>query len=245
MAYITIQDIRDAGVPEADYDDDAVTAAITTWQPFIDRACRQWFESREMTLLIDGNDSDTLHFGVPIIDIEYVKLNNSTDELDTDKYKIYNRADDFIDRMNPRIQLVNTSTFDRDIFASYWSKRVFVRGTKNQEIKGTFGYLESDGSTPQLIQRALTLLVIEKLTQPLYLSSATPTLPAGSVPASVGSLLEEKTDDHKRRYADVYGETKPRAAGLKGITNNPEILGILKLYKAPIGCATQAAWTTD
>jgi hypothetical protein len=236
--YISIQDIRDQGLLEADYDDETVLAAIEMWQAFIDRACRQWFNPRSLILSVDGTDSDTLHFGVPIISISYIKINDSTTELDTSLYKVYNRLNDFSDRWNPRIKLVNSLEYT-DIFTAPITGRslIFRKGRQNQVISGVFGYVEDDNSPPKLIQRALTKLVIEKLTTPLYSTSGFST---GTIPPILGNILEEWTDGHKIKYSAPGGTTKPIAQGLRGITNDPEILNILKLYKAPIGCATQA-----
>jgi hypothetical protein len=112
-----------------------------------------------------------------------------------------------------------------------------LKGRQNQEIKGTFGYVEEDGSTPKLIKRALTLLVIEKLTRPAYSGSAGPSVP----PPILGTVIEEETDGHRLKYSQEAQAT--RNFGLSGITNDPEILDIVKLYRAPIGIAAPAHWS--
>ena len=237
--YITIADVRAAGILETDYDDAMVLAAIEMWQAFLNRACRQWFIPRAMTLLVDGTDSDALHFGVPIITIDHVKLNGDTVALDSSYYRVYNGCNYPDDRRNPRIKLVaNDGNFD--IYTQPMCGRLkFRKGRHNQEIKGIFGFVEEDGSVPAMIKRALLLLVIEKLTSPLM--GATP---AGVVvPPLVGALLEEKTDGHSKKWAQAGGEVSPRQPGLLGITNNPEVLGIIRLYRAPIGVATPANWS--
>lgn len=235
--YISVQDVRDEGLLIADYPDARVLAYIEVWQAFLDRACRQWFNARTMILEVDGNESDTLFFGVPIISIDYVKLNTSTEELDTTLYRVYNAQRYPDDRRNPKICLVGPDAY-QDIYVApiVPGNFKFMKGRKNQEIKGTFGFVEEDGSTPDLIKRALLMLVIEKLTNKPYGaadSSLSPTL---------GALLEEKTDDHSRKYAHAGGETARRRPGLTGITNNQEILDILKLYRAPIGIAAPTHW---
>ncbi len=227
--YITIQDVRDAGLSATDYSDAEVLAAIEVWQTFLDRACRQWFLPKEITMELDGTDSDMLHLGVPIIELEYLKLNGSDDELDTSYYKVYNGITYPDDRKNPRIKLLNNQTYD--IFSQNYDFMVFRKGYKNQILKGTFGYVESDLSPPKLIQRALLKLVVEKLTNPVY----------GEVdenlPSLVGNLIEEWTDGHKIKYAQSGGEYKPRPPGLLGITEDAEILQIIKLYKGPLAMA--------
>jgi hypothetical protein len=234
--YISIQDVRDEGLSATTYPDAKVLSYIETWQAFLDRACRQWFLPKALVLQVDGTDSDAIHFGVPIISIDYVKLNGSPTALGTDLYKVYSEITYPDNRRNPRIKLIGDEMDDISIFSRPlgYGKLKFRKGRKNQEIKGVFGYVEADSSVPKLIKRALLKLVIEKLTVPLYGTSSAP------VPALVGSILSETTDGPSREYGQAGGETKPRAAGLLGITNDPEILGIVKLFRAPIGVATPA-----
>jgi hypothetical protein len=94
--------------------------------------------------------------------------------------------------------------------------------------------VEEDGSAPALIKRALIKLVIEKLRAPIIPSPVSATI----IPPLVAGLIsEEWTDGHKIKYA-LPGEVRTVSPGLSGITSDPEILMILKLYKAPIGVAT-------
>lgn len=232
--YITVQDIRDEGLTSSVASDAKVLAYIKMWQQMIERATRQWFDARAVVLSLDGTDSDTLHLPVPIITCDYVKLNDDTTELSTSLYKVYNGRQLPDDRKNPRIKLVNEQALDIYIAPIFGRYLIFRKGRQNQEVSGTFGYIEPDGSTPDLIKRALTKLVVEKLAKPIYSSSgSTPTPP----PPIVGNLLEELTDGHKRKYSSAGGEKKPRRPGLSGFTDDPEILDIIAMYKAPIGMA--------
>lgn len=362
--YIEIADVRAEGLSASTYPDSKVLAAIETWQAFLERACRQWFESRQKTFSVDGTDSDTLHFGVPIIGIDYIKLNASTDELETTLYKVYSGTQLPDDRPNPRIKLIGPD-WVRDIFtAPVTTGRLrFRKGRQNQEIKGTFGYIDngvkatgaiqfvakadhvdgetfvlddgsnpavtfhidksgtytpgggyddtnvqvdisgdttvdevaataktaingattldvtagavdsggllwlendtggvagnqvitetvthadfkvygmSGGGVPKLIQRALLKLVIEKLTSPLYSATGGPT-----PPSVLGIILSEATDGHKLTYGYPGGQVQSRRPGLSGITQDQEILDIVKLYRAPLGIATPAHWSED
>jgi len=237
--YISVQDVRDAGLSETDYPEPTVIAAIELWQQFLERACRQWFNLRSLIFSVDGNDSDTLHFGVPIVSIEYLKLNNGSDPLSTDMFRIYSGNTYPDDRGNPCIKLVGPD-FTRDIFVQpiTGGRMKFRKGRKNQEIKGIFGYVESDGSTPKMIKRALLLLVTEKLVQPFV-----PT--AGLLLPVLGSVLSETTDGHSISYGSLIDGFSPRRPGLSGITQNVEVLDIIKLYRAPLGIASPANWTYD
>lgn len=233
--YITVQDIRDEGLSSSVASDAKVLSYIGIWQQAIERACRQWFEERTLTFKVDGTDSDTLHFGVPIISVDSLKINDSTTALDTSLYRVYNGRAYPDDRRNPRIKLVNETSLDIYTAPIHGRSLKFRKGRNNQEVSGKFGFIEADGSTPALIKRALTKLVIEKLAKPIYAAGgSSPTPP----PPIVGNLLEEWTDGHKRKYGAAGGEKSPRRPGLSGITDDPEILDILVLYKAPIGMAT-------
>ena len=239
--YVSLADIRTAGLPDTVVGDEIVLAAISTWQEFIDRACRQWFIPKTLTLNFDGTDSDTIHLGVPIISIDYVKLNGDTDELDTDLYRVYNGITYPDDRKNPRIKLVNSSRY-RDIWTGDIGALKFRKGRQNQEISGIFGYVEADGSVPKMIQRALTKLVIQKVTNPVYVDPATATV-IPPPPPILGQLIEEWTDGHTSKWAQQGGVFTTRAPGLTGITSDQEILDIIRLFRAAIGIATPNSWS--
>jgi hypothetical protein len=236
--YITVQDVRDEGLLEADYSDDEVLAQIELWQAMIERICRQWFVPKILTMSIDGTDSDAIHFGVPIIDIEYIRINGSTVDLDTSYYKVYSGVQYPDDRRNPRIKLIN-STDITDIYSSplSYSNLKFRKGRQNTEIKGTFGFVDSDGLTPKPIKRALLKLVIEKMINPLYTSTGVATL---SVPPLISGLIQEEvTDGHKIKYTSQ--QILPRKASpFSGITSDQEIIDILNYFRAPVGVASPA-----
>jgi hypothetical protein len=142
--------------------------------------------------------------------------------------------------LNPRVKLIDAREGWRDIFTApdRESRMRFRKGRRNQYIRGVFGYVEADGSTPELIKRALTKLVVEKLTNPIYIpAGVTPPTPAN---AQRGIVTAEWTDTHKLTYAQAGGTVKAKAPGLNGITDDQEILAILTLYRAPLGMATPA-----
>lgn len=238
--YVSVADVRAAGVNMDPPSDSEIQMAIMLWQSFIDRATRQWFRPIALELNVDGTDSDALHFGVPIISITEIRINNETTALPVDRYRVYNAIQYPIDRSNPRIKLVDTLDQHRDIYSAPMTangRAIFRKGRQNQYINGVFGYVEADGSPPPLIQRALIKLVIEKLATPLVTPPGGPPLPP---PILSGVITEEWTDGHKITYAESGGALRPRAPGLAGITNDQEILNIIRLYRAPIGLATPA-----
>lgn len=237
--YATLTDVREAGLDESVASDSAVLAAIVVWQRFIERATRQWFYPRAMQFRLDGTDSDTLHLAVPIIAVSELRINGDTTALDPTYYRVYNGFDYPDDRRNPRIKLIDTLDHNLDIYTAPLrdGRLWFRKGRLNQYVDGMFGYVEEDGSTPALIRRAVLKLVIEKLATPLYsgVSGAAP-----PPPIITGVVTEEWTDGHRLKYATSGGELNPRPPGLSGVTNDPEVLGIIKLYKAPIGLSTPA-----
>jgi hypothetical protein len=238
--YCSVQDIRDHGITVAMASDEEIRTQLLLWQAVLDRACRQWFNPRALTIRVDGNDSYMMFFGIPIITMDYIRINNDENDLSTSYYQVYNSRTYPDDRRNPRVRLVQGWEY-RDIFTHPDTVALkFRKGARNQLFSGTFGFVEEDGTTPLPIKRALCKLVIEKLGQPLVGD------PSGSTPAIppvLGPLLEEETDDHRMKWGAVGGGTAARKPGLSGITSDPEILDIIKLYKAPIGIATPASWS--
>lgn len=234
--YISVQDVRNEGLGD-EYTDGKIAAAIVLWQQFIERATRQWFEPRQLEFSVDGTDSDTIFFGVPVIELEEVRLNDSPDVLESRFYRVHNAREYPHDRQNPHIRLIDNRFAELDIYTAPLraGRLLFRKGAKNQHFKGVFGYVEPDGSTPALIKRALTKLVVEKI-RPLV-----PEAGGVAPPALLGGLItEEWTDGHRLKYAQSGGALKPRAPGLAGITDDPEVLRILQLYRAPLGVATPA-----
>jgi len=228
--YCSVQDVRDEGVTLAQASDAKILSYIDICQQLLDRMCRQWFLPRQLTFKFDGNDSDTLFLGVPIISLEYLRLNGADTDLQTDLYKVYNNRKYPDDRRNPRIKLIGPDCY-RDIYVApvTYGPMKFIKGYQNQELKGIFGFTEEDGSTPAPIKRALTKLVVEKLLMPINQSIG---------PSPAGPITSETTDGHSLSYGFSGG-----GGGLTGITNDQEVLDIVKLYKAPIGLATPASWS--
>lgn len=245
MPYITFDDIRDEGIPDPPTDG-AITSTIKLVEDIVDRYTRQWFDSRPGTWKLDGGNDDTIHLPVPIIDIEHVRLNDSTTNLEADKFRVYNGRQTPDDRRNPRIKLV-TSENPGDIFtapARFGHRLIFRKGRQNQEIKGNFGFTESDGSAPEAVKRAVKILTIEKLLTPLF---DDPSAPSGLPPPAplLGNIIQEQTDGHMRKYAQAGGSVSDRPSGLSGITDNKEFWDLLRLYRAPISVEITANFTED
>lgn len=240
-AYITLADVRAAGVTVGTASDAAVNAAIALWQQVIERYCRQWFDERPADFRVDGTDSDTIHLGIPIITLSALYINDDTSPLDPTLYRIYTRRempDD--DRWNPRIKIRSLNDFADIYTAPIGNVQKFRKGRQNQRLVGTFGFTEADGSTPAAIKRALLKLVIQKVTTPLYVDPAGPPPPAPPPPIMSGIVAEEQTDGHMIRYANVFDVAPRRADNMMDVIQDPEIRGLLKLYRAPIAMAAPA-----
>jgi hypothetical protein len=239
--YITVGDIRALGIDATMISDDDLEALIATCQEILERACRQWFAPRLLQFKFDGSDSDAAHFGIPIIMLEWLKLNNDTAELDPSYYRVYSAKAYPDDRRNPRIKLVRDDA-NASIYTAPNATGIlkFRKGRQNQEVRGTFGFVEEDGSTPKAIVRALTKLVVEKITHPIFVApGASP--PPAPPPGAGGIVVEEQADDHRIKFsAPTFTD---RRSGLSGITQDQEVLDIIKLYRAPIGVATPAHWS--
>lgn len=242
--YISVADVRAAGLNANPPDDATVFASILLWQQVLERCTRQWFRPIPCEFYLDGTDSDALHLPVPIISISQLRINTDTSALAPERYKVYDGRQLPDDRKNPRIKLVDTWGYERDIYTASdrTSRSRFFRGRQNQFIKGVFGYVEPDGSTPALIKRAMLKLVIGDLSNPLVPGAGSGLTPP---PITMGIVREEVTDGHSIKYDVAGGDIKARAPGLSGLINDPEVQMIIKLYKAPIGMATPAnpTWT--
>ena len=226
MSYITIQNVRDSdptGDDYSDYTDAEIQAMIDKWQSFIETQTGNFFEIRNLTLNIDGTGGRILHLPTPIIDLQQLQINKSGQDEDLTTIIVYNgRGQPQDDRKNPKIAL-DPDYGDRA--SSIYSvnhyrdcKRIFRKGYRNQLVKGNFGYVESDDSTPIRIQDALLRLVQREINYG----------PDGVI--SPGITDKEVTDGHSISYATKFGSVYTER-----ITGDPVIDRTILDYKAPAG----------
>lgn len=183
----------------------------------IDLHTGQWFNKRDLTISYEGDNSWMIHFSVPIIEITSLKKNNSSDALETTAYKVYNSRTLPDDRRNPKIKLISDT---RNIYTQtdFSSGPLFSKGRFN-EIIGSFGFLEDDGSTPEAIKWITARLVMKELTRD----------PEGTTGQTI---KREKTDMHEVEYDIKSGSS---ASDLHGkLTGDVEVDRLLQLYKAPL-----------
>jgi hypothetical protein len=220
---VSIQDLRDEGVPST-VSDDRILLAIQTWQAFVERACRQWFYPRQMTWDLDGNGTTLLQLPVPIISLSTLYMNDDfVNPVEVDAYVVYNGRGENgrDDRRNPRIKLISaeTSIFE-GVGPVQRNSFTFMIGEKNQRLVGSFGYVEPDGSTPAPVRYAVKKLAIRGI-EPLYNT--------GGAAGPTGSVIEEETDRHRRKWSDPTLATKAWS-----MSGDAEVDQIIAMYRAPI-----------
>ncbi len=202
--------------------------SIQTSMDFIDEKTRQFFNCRTFDdtnpVKIEGRNSPTLFLGVPIIQIDKLLINSTDTELTEGEdfdFVVYNsRSRPQDDRRNPMIKL-NVGRGRDSIFIGV-TNRLFIRATLTH-IEGSFGFLEPNGSTPLLIQRATLKLVFKQLENPLGSSDTI----GGS---NVGPRKRLKVDLHEEEFFELKDVTS--AASLSG---DSEVDRIISTYRSVIG----------
>jgi len=230
-SYVSPNELRAEGLSAVTVADAWMLELLIYAQQLIDRLCKQPFRPVYQTFKMDGTGSPRLHFPVPIIGIDYIKANFSSQELDADSYHAYaspiNRkgpiwlqADH---RRNPKIEMVATPSIysgGRPGYPGY-----FGEGAANQDIGGVFGFLEPDGTTPGPIRRA-TMAMVFGMASRLTTGST-------SSASSPGPLKRLRVDRHEQEW-----DTLSSTVGLSdALALTPEVEQIIKNYRAPISIA--------
>lgn len=202
-------------------------AYIKQAMAFIDRHTRQWFNARTFDdskpVLMEGNNSETLFFPVPILEITAIRKESGSEILDPTFYQVFNGRDFPDDRRNPMIKLRRE---DDDVL--FVSSGKWMRGVR-AVITGIFGYLEADGSTPLMIQRATLKLSLIYALKTLGESAS-----SAAEGADVGPIKREKTDLHEIEYFDARTGGKDSTNDGTGLSGDDEIDDIIAAFKGPI-----------
>ena len=228
--YITIEDLRDEDITEAELSDDRATVLITYWSKWIDLMTGQFFDGRSDTIYLDGDGSRLLQLPIPIIECTSLHMNDDfTNAIPSSYYAVYNsRGPVQDDRKNPRIKLKMAGT---SIFSAS-SSGLFEIGDRNQKITGVFGFVEpgfvegeEEGDpityiTPDPIKRAVKILV--NITKDNLGDDAIDQL-------KVGRLVEEVTDRHRATYSDLYDRL-----GAWNPTGITEVDLVIQQYRRPM-----------
>jgi len=213
--YCTLQDIRDEGITDTELSDDRALKLSTLWQRWFEDKTGNFFTPKEDTVDLDGDGSRMLLLPVPIISVDELYINDDfTTVVDPTVYAVYNgRGPVRDDRRNPHIMLKGTA----GLFSASGSK--FEIGDLNQRVVGTWGYTESDGSTPLAVSRAILILI----------NATKEYLPDDEIDQlAAGRLVEEVTDRHRKQYADLFNRLK--TWGPTGIT---EVDDAIRKYRRP------------
>lgn len=194
---------------------------------FIDRHTRQWFNARTFDdskpVLMEGNNSQVLFFPVPILEITAIRKEEGSEILDPLFYQVFNGRDFPDDRRNPMIKLRQE---DDDVL--FVSSGKWMRGVR-AVITGIFGFLEADGSTPLMIQRATLKLAL------IYASKSLGEQAASAAEGSeVGPIKREKTDLHEIEYFDARAGSKDGGNDGTGLSGDDYIDDVIAAYKGPI-----------
>lgn len=195
---------------------------------FIDRHTRQWFNARTFDntkpVLMEGNNSEVLFLPVPILEITTLQKQKDSEILAATDYQVFNGRSFPDDRRNPMIKLRR----DADDVMFVGSGK-FMRGVR-AVITGIFGYLEEDGTTPLMIQRA-TL----KLALMYQLKTLGEAAQAAANSAEIGPIKREKTDMHEIEYFDARATGGKDASGSgTGLSGDDEVDDIIAAFKGPI-----------
>lgn len=180
MSYITLVDLRVEGITVIDQlNDEYIEGRIALAQEFIETITGRFFEAKVgHQLLLDGTGHSVLRLPIPPVNgtdaITEVKISDETLDSEYYQYPLGATPDD---RFNPR--LIKLS--------GIWPK-----GSFNISITGKFGFVESDESTPILIQDLCKRIAIWGLP------------PIGDKSSMRESqLIEEQLGDYRYRLSDM------------------------------------------
>lgn len=193
--YATVPEIRAEGVTAEQASDAQVEIAIRRATVLIDTLTGQWFEARTCTFRLDGPGAPTLFLRVPVISVQEIRIDGQP--IDLAEVVVYNSVQD---RRNPRL---------------YYAPG-FPKGKGNVEVVGSFGYVEQDGSTPELIKYACRRIVISNL----------------------APLTDKDAQEEKKRVriasetTDGHSYTLAKDERPAGLTGDPEVDSILAQFMA-------------
>lgn len=191
----------------------------------IDESTGQFFNKRDGSFPLEGRNTPLMHFPVPIIEITELRINSSDTTLkegeDFDFVAFKGRQNPADDRRNPRIKL-NIGRGRSSIFTNSITSRVFIQGALTH-FTGSFGFLEADGSTPLLVQRATAILVMKDINEPIGSSL--------SVTAGSGPLKRLKVDLHEQEFFENSSNKESVKSTASG---DAEVDRIIALYRTPI-----------
>lgn len=212
-------------------DDVELTRILTRAVRLLERYTKRFFVLRVGTLTLDGTNAERLWLPFPVVSIDQggagagvtaVAIGDA-DPLEVDAYDVNDGAWEGYDdpRSDPAINWARTGPYSalpsqpprRELGSRSWPA-----GMRNISVTASWGYLEEDGTIPELIQHALARLVILNIAP---LDDEAACLDA----RTAGALVSETTTG--RSY------TLNSASVGMGLTLDREIDSILRSYRRP------------
>lgn len=221
--------IRATGLTVLKYGDVELEKLILEVQSYLETACRQAFRPEVQTFRLQGGDSIRLYLQVPIIGVDFVKANLSSQVMQqaslTVNFSRVDRVVPLIERPDPRRQPSIAIAQRANVFSPsiYSQSAGFISGPLNQEVKGVFGFLEGDGTVPAMMQRAATILVYRTAVK----------FKVGDVPVAAGPMTSKTVDRHSVGFANT-GIGSANSA----LARSKEVQEIIRIYRGPIGLAS-------
>ncbi len=212
MSYATLVQARAEGITTEQAGDLRLQQLLDDASSLIDDATQQWFAPRTITLRLDGTGLDWLPLPAPPIVLTGATLDGTA--LDLDGVTADGVPGEHPDRRRAP-QLVRA--------AGCWT-----RGRRNVVIVGTFGFVESNlTSPPPAIRDACLRLAVRNLA---LVGDA-----EGQAERRAGEVFREQTDGHSYERGGVL----PGAPGgwrNNGLVGDPDIDRALERYRrAPAG----------
>jgi hypothetical protein len=226
-SYLSPRRVRTEGLLAADLSDVRLEELIVDAQDYIERETRQYFRPVFQTMQLDGAHNDKIHLDIPVIAISNVFLNDDfSSAIGREKIAVAFARTDLQHRFqtkpdprrNPWIGFrAEVGFFEGQLITGTTR---FTSGRRNQRIEGIFGFLESDGTVPRLLENAMLRLVYNT-------SIVLDPEPAGFVGG--GALTRLAVDRHEERF------TENKTLNLRSLlATSKEVEEILHRYKAPI-----------
>lgn len=198
---------------------------ILKWEAIVEQLTGNIFRKVSPgALVFDGNDARLMHFNLPIVAVNSIKINGQTTALDSTEYRAYTgNAPPQDHRRNPKIELTPLRS---SIYATFNS--VFVRGL-DQVIDADWGFVDPGDVTPPAIKAAIIQLVMYDLDDYFAQSSG------GGSSTAVASKRREKTDGHEIEWQQT------EAVAVTWSMLPADVSDILALYRRPIRIASPMA----
>lgn len=219
--YAEISDLRSEGLSDSVVNDTKAEELLLLANQLVEKITKQFFIEKTGSIAFDGNNTRLLHLPFPVHTVTSLYLNENDTALDSSYYTVYDKrgGSDIIDhRKNPKVVLNNNG---RDSIYTKLDNRHFYKGY-DTTITGTWGYVESDGSVPISIKRAVISIVMVHSKDLFDLYSAGQM----SMEPATGGLRRERTDDHEMEYYQSPQHTKNYILPLS-------IQNVLMQYRAP------------